>query len=275
MIAVARKASRPDLLSLERIRRTLAGHRVGAQIYLYDVVDSTNAKLRSLARAGATDGTVVLAEGQTAGRGRQGAAWFSPYGVNLYVSVLFRPTISPGELGVFTFVASLALADAVKDHGAVPAIKWPNDVLVDGRKVGGALVESALREETVDHVIVGVGANLNVETEALHEALGPAGRFATSLAAECGHAVDRSAFAAAYLEHLEHRVEAWATAGPAGVLAAWRDRDILTGRRVEVRAAAGAYEGRVLGVDETGALLVLDALGARRAVRTADVRILE
>jgi BirA family transcriptional regulator, biotin operon repressor / biotin---[acetyl-CoA-carboxylase] ligase len=268
-------ATATELLSLEDIRRRLRGTAVGTQIYLYGEVDSTNAKLRALARAEAAEGTVVLAEGQTAGRGRQGAAWFSPSGVNLYVSVLFRPAISPRELGVFTFVASLALADAVKDQGVVPAIKWPNDVLVGGRKIGGALVESALHGQAVEHVIVGVGANLNVEVEALVAALGPAGRFATSLAAECGHEIDRNAFAAAYLNHLERWVDVWTTDGPSEVVAAWRARDILTGRRVEVRGPDRPYEGRVLGVDETGALLVLDTIGARRSVTAADVRILD
>lgn len=262
-----------SLLSLENIRRRLHGTRVGTHIYLYGEVDSTNARLRALARDRASEGTVVLAEGQTAGRGRQGAPWFSPSGVNLYASVLFRPAISPRELGVFTFVASLALADAVRDHGAAPAIKWPNDVLVGGRKIGGALVESSLRGAAVDHVIVGIGANLNVDVDVLRAHLGPAGCFATSLAAECGREIDRNAFAAAYLNHLERWVEAWTSDGPAAVLAAWRARDILTGRRVEVRGAGGSYEGRVLGVDGTGALLVLDGLGARRAVTTGDVRI--
>jgi BirA family biotin operon repressor/biotin-[acetyl-CoA-carboxylase] ligase len=264
-----------DLLSIDEIRRRLVTSTVGAQIYLYGDVDSTNTKLRMLARGQAPDGTVVLAEGQTAGRGRRGAEWFSPSGVNLYASVLFRPAVSPREVGLFTFVASLALSDAVKDQGLLPTIKWPNDVLVGGRKVGGALVESALRGDTVDHVIVGVGANLNVEVPALRAALGTAGGFATSLAAECDHEIDRNVFAASYLNHLDRWVGVWAVEGAHEVLAAWRDRDILTGRRVEVRDASTAFEGRVLGVDLGGRLLVLDTLGARRTVTSAEVRMLD
>jgi len=264
-----------DLLSLEAIRHGLTGRTVGAHIYLYGEVDSTNAKLRALARRGAADGTVVLAESQTAARGRRGAAWFSPPGVNVYASVLFRPAIAARELGVFTFVASLAMADAVKDHGGVPAIKWPNDVLVNGRKIGGALVEATLRGDAVDHVIVGIGVNLNVEPADLRAALGPAGRFATSLAEECGHSIDRNAFTVSYLNHLERWVATWRTEGAAEILAAWRGRDILTGRRVEIRGSGVPFEGRVLDVDATGALVVLDTLGGRHAVTAGDVRILD
>lgn len=264
-----------DLLSIDEIRRRLMTSTVGVQIYLYGDVESTNAKLRMLARGGAPEGTVVLAEGQTAGRGRRGSVWFSPSGVNLYASVLFRPAVSPRELGLFTFVASLALADAVKEQGLVPAIKWPNDVLVGGRKIGGALVESPMRGDAVDYVIVGVGANLNVEPALLRAALGDAGRFATSLAAECGHEIDRNVFAASYLNHLDRWVCMWATEGVHELLAAWRERDILTGRRVEVRGAAATYEGRVLGVDPSGCLVVLDTLGARRTVTSDEIRTLD
>lgn len=257
------------------IQRRLTADTVGVRLHLYAEVASTNATLRELARAGAPAGTVVLAEAQTAGRGRHGASWFSPAGVNLYASVLFRPRVVPSEIGVFTFVASLALSDAVKEQGVAPAIKWPNDVLVAGRKVGGALVESAVRDEDVEWVVVGIGVNLNVEPRALREALGDAGRYATSLAAERGREIDRNAFAASYLNHLDRWAATWADRGPEAVLAAWRDLDILTGRRVEIRGTDGAFEGRVLGVDATGALLVRDDRGARRTVTAGQVRILD
>jgi len=264
-----------DLLSIEEIRRRLTASTVGNHIYLYGTVDSTNAKLRRLARSGALPGTVVLAEAQTAGRGRNGAAWFSPSGLNLYASVLFRPAVPLRELGVFTFVASLALADAVKDHGATPAIKWPNDVLVGGRKVAGTLVEAAVRKGVADHVIVGVGVNLNVEPTALRSALAAAGDFATSLAAERGKEIDRNVFAAAYLSHLDRWAGVWAAKGASEILAEWRARDILTGRRVEIRGSDTAYQGRVAGVDVSGSLVVIDPLGVRHVVTSEDVRILD
>jgi BirA family biotin operon repressor/biotin-[acetyl-CoA-carboxylase] ligase len=262
-----------DLLSVEAIRRRLTARTVGRQIYIFGEVDSTNARLRALARSGAAAGTVVLAEGQTAGRGRHGQPWFSPSGVNLHASALFRPELDAGGFGVFSFIASLALADAVKDAGAVPAIKWPNDVLVDGKKVGGALVEFAMRGPVVDYAILGVGANLNVELEALRSALGPAGRFATSLAAVTGQKLDRNHFAASYLDHLDTWAETWKRRGPAAIRSAWADRDILTGRRIEARGRRGAVGGRVTGLDAAGALVMEDPLGHRHTLIDEEIRL--
>lgn len=124
-----------DGLSIDRIRQRLSGQTVGHRIELSGEVSSTNTVLRDLARAGAPEGTVVLAEAQSAGRGRLGRHWFSPPGVNLYASILFRPTIPPQAVPVFSFIASLALSDAISAEGAPATIKWPNDILVEGRKV--------------------------------------------------------------------------------------------------------------------------------------------
>jgi BirA family biotin operon repressor/biotin-[acetyl-CoA-carboxylase] ligase len=244
-------------------------------MYLFDEVDSTNARLKSLARGGAREGTVLLAERQTAGRGRHGQAWFSPSGVNLYASVLFRPRLHPRELGAFSLLAALALADAIKEFGADPCIKWPNDVLIDGKKVGAALLESAVRGDEVDYVILGTGVNLNVDPSELRAALGRGGGFATSLAAVVGHEIDRNAFAAAYLNHLDRWAYVWEMHGTSAIVAAWRRREILGGRRVQVRGTDAAYEGRVLGVDDHGSLWVRETLGRRHALTGEEVRILD
>lgn len=264
-----------DLLSITEIRRRLTASAIGRHMYLFGAVDSTNARLRSLARGGARVGTVLIAEGQTAGRGRHGQAWFSPSGVNLYASVLFRPRLHPRELGAFSLIAALALADTIKEFGAEPCIKWPNDVLIDGKKVGASLLECSLCGDEVDYVIVGVGVNLNVDPSVLRAALGPGGGFATSLAEVTGHEIDRNAFVAAYLNHLDRWAYVWDTQGSPGILAAWRRREILSGRRVQVRGADATYDGQVLGVDEKGSLWVQDTLGRRHALTGEEVRILD
>lgn len=264
-----------DLLSITEIRRRLTASTIGRHLYLLGEVESTNARLRSLARAGARTGTVLLAEEQTAGRGRHGQAWFSPSGVNLYASVLLRPKIHPRELGVFSLLAALALADSIKEFGAEPSIKWPNDVLIEGKKVGASLLECAVRGEEVDYVIVGVGANLNVDLSELRAALGPGGGFATSLAEVTGHEIDRNAFAATYLNNLDRWAYVSEMQGPEGILAAWRRREILGGRRVQVRGVDDAYEGRVLGVDDRGSLWVEETLGRRHVLSSEEVRVLD
>jgi BirA family biotin operon repressor/biotin-[acetyl-CoA-carboxylase] ligase len=262
-------------LSIREIRRRLETSVIGQHLYLFDQVESTNASLDAIARAGGRAGTVLVADSQTDGRGRRGQSWFSPAGVNLYVSALFRPRFAPREAGRFSFVASLAVSDAVRELGVHPAIKWPNDVLLGRKKIAGALVECATRAGEVDFLILGVGVNLNVQPAALRDALGGAAAGATSVAHVLGREIDRNAFAASYLNHLDRWAGRYHGEGPDAVVAAWRDRDILTGRRVEIHAPTGAVEGRALGVDPDGHLVVEDANGRRQIIVSADVRLLD
>jgi BirA family biotin operon repressor/biotin-[acetyl-CoA-carboxylase] ligase len=264
-----------ELLSVEAIRKRLRTAVVGQHLYVFGEVDSTNSVLRALARAGAADGTVVLADGQRQGRGRLGQEWFSPSGVNLYASVLLRDRVRPREAGLISLLAGLALADTVKELGVDPAIKWPNDILVERKKIGGSLMECAVRGEAVDFLVLGVGVNLNVDPDSLRAALGEAATAATSLSAVTGHEIDRNAFAASYLNHLEEWALRRRTCGAAPVLAAWRDLDILTGRRVTVRGAGNGFDGRVLGVNDEGQLVVQDCLGRRHLVLAEEIRVLD
>jgi BirA family biotin operon repressor/biotin-[acetyl-CoA-carboxylase] ligase len=264
-----------DLLTIDGIRRHLSTSIVGRRIYLFGEVESTNNALRRLARAAAPAGTVVLAEEQTSGRGRLGREWFSPSGVNLYASVLFRPALRPRDVGVFSLIACLALADAIDTMGAAASPKWPNDVLIDGKKVAGSLVECATRGDEVEHLILGVGVNLNVEPALIRAALGATTAEPTSVAAAIGHDVDRNLFAATYL----NRLDAWARRhhgeGRDAVLDGWLRRDVLIGRTVEVRGAGAPLTGRAIGVDASGSLVVEDSLGHRHALSTEEVRLAE
>jgi BirA family biotin operon repressor/biotin-[acetyl-CoA-carboxylase] ligase len=259
-------------LTIDGIRRHLTS-ATDRHLYLFAEVGSTNDCLRDLAGRGAREGSVVVAEAQRAGRGRLGQRWFSPAGVNIYASVLFRPAISPAEVFTFGSIASLALVDAIESLGLSAAIKWPNDVLVHGKKVAGVLVDSGMREKLVDYVILGVGVNVNVTTTALRDALGDSAGFATSLSQLLGREVDREALLAAWLEGLEAWRARWQREGPSALQKAWADRDILTGRRVEVRGGDGTFEGRVLGLEPGGSLVVLDTLGRRRRITTEEVRL--
>ncbi len=264
-----------DALSVKAIRRQLETTVVGRHLYLFAEVSSTNGTLSGLARAGAGEGTVVLAEGQSDARGRLGRPWFSPSGVNLHASVLFRPALPPREATVFSFIGSLAVSDAIKALGLQPAIKWPNDVLVGRKKVAGTLAECATLGDAVDFIIIGVGVNLNVAPAELRAALGPAALASTSVAAILGAEIDRNAFAASFLNHLDAWAARYRTDGPAPILAAWRDRDISTGRRVEVRGDGDAFAGRVLGVDNMGHLLVEPLSGQPRVILNEEIRIFE
>jgi BirA family biotin operon repressor/biotin-[acetyl-CoA-carboxylase] ligase len=262
-------------LDVEQIRRHLSAYAVGRRLCLYDAVPSTNAVLRDLAATGAAEGTVVLAESQTAGRGRGGKHWFSPPGVNLYASVLLRPAIEPAAAAVLSFAASLALADAIRELGLSPAIKWPNDVLVHRRKVAGTLAELAVAGGRVEHMILGIGVNVNVEADALRAGLGDAAAHATSLREALGRPIDRNAFAGTVLSCLDEWLVTFRVQGGAALLRAWRDLDIVSGRRVEVREDGGVYDGRARGVDDDGRLEVEDASGHIHRVVAGEIRLLE
>jgi BirA family biotin operon repressor/biotin-[acetyl-CoA-carboxylase] ligase len=264
-----------EALNIDLIRQHLDTDTVGRRLVLHEVVASTNATLRELARAGTPGGTVVLAERQTAGRGRGHKTWFSPAGVNLYASILFRPPIGVAAAPCFTFIASLALADAIRELEIPVALKWPNDVLVGGRKVAGVRAETTSRGDAVDHVVLGVGVNLNVTHEALGTGLGEMARFATSLREALGRAVDRNAFAGRFLTRLEQRLGQYQQKGESAILAEWRKLDVLTGRRVTVREGPTVFEGRVLGVNAEGQLQVKDARKRVHRVVAAEVRLIE
>jgi BirA family transcriptional regulator, biotin operon repressor / biotin---[acetyl-CoA-carboxylase] ligase len=264
-----------DRMTLHELRRYLTTDVVGHHIYMFNTVTSTNEVLRKLAEGGATDGTVVVAETQTAGRGRHGTAWFSPEAANLYVSVLFHPKIAPRELPLFAPIASLALAEAAWIESAPALIKWPNDVLVGRRKVGGVLVEAPMVGDQLAYVILGIGVNLNVERAELTQALGALADDAASLQEIVEHEVDRNAFAAGLLNRLEKWQRTFVTRGPSAVLAAWQARDALKGKRVEARTADGVYAGCCRGIQPDGSLLVEDAGGCAHRIMAGAVRLLE
>ena len=264
-----------ERFSMQLIHRDLDARIVGQHIHIFDEVESTNAMLRDLARLGASDGTVVLAESQRRGRGRLGRPWFSPPNVNFYASVLLEGELRLEDMGPVSFIGSLATSDAIKDLGLAPAIKWPNDVLLDRQKVAGALLEWVPRELVPDCAVIGVGVNLNVDLARLREALGPEAAFATSVAAALGRPIDRSRFAASFLNHLDRWWRRYRLAGARPLVRAWQDRDILTGRRVELRGAGRSIEGRALGIDDGGRLIVRTAAGDRHMVLTEDVRVLD
>jgi BirA family biotin operon repressor/biotin-[acetyl-CoA-carboxylase] ligase len=259
-------------LDIDVIKKQLDS-RPEREIKILDTVTSTNAALRDLARAGAPEGTVVIADAQTAGHGRFAKPWFSPPGVNIYASILYRPSIAPRDVGGFSLVASLAVSDAIDAEGLESTIKWPNDVLVGGKKVAGTLVEFTGQDKRVEYVILGLGVNVNVSRRVLRGALGASGLGADSLREVAGRELDRNLLAGAILNALDRWVKIYENGGLDPVLKAWCDRDILTGRRVEIRGEGPTWLGRVLGVDGEGHLTLRDTHGKQRRVLAGEVRL--
>jgi BirA family biotin operon repressor/biotin-[acetyl-CoA-carboxylase] ligase len=260
----------PDRLGPLELRPLLATRDLGHALHCHETLPSTNDLAKELAEAGAAHGEVVVAEAQTAGRGRRGRAWASPSRKNLYLSVVLRPDLPPQRATELTLLASVALCEAVREAGVEAEIKWPNDVLVGGRKVGGILTEMAAEPDRVQWVVLGLGVNLNAAEEDLPPELRDQ---ATSLAAARGAAVPRALFAAALLARLEAWLDRHAAEGFAPVREAWRALSGTLGRQVRVVTGEGELVGVAEDVDETGALLLRGAAGVERVI-AGDVHVL-
>jgi BirA family biotin operon repressor/biotin-[acetyl-CoA-carboxylase] ligase len=228
-----------------------AGRRlVGHAIHAFDTIDSTQAALARLAAAGAAEGTVVTARHQTAGRGSRGRSWWDAPGESLLLSVLLKPSNTTAHAAELSLVAGLAVADALGTAAGVTArIRWPNDLLVDGRKVCGVLPEAVSGADgRLGHVLLGIG--INVDQREFPPALGDE---ATSLRRATGTAHDHRRLLAAVLDAVDRRYGEWVAAGFAGLRNDWRRRACTLGERVRT---GDGREGVAVDVDESGALLV-------------------
>lgn len=233
----------------------------GCRLLSYDSLGSTSDEAKRLAATGAPAWTVVWARRQTAGRGRRGRHWESPVG-NLYASIVLRPDCPPATAVQLGFVAALAVADAITpvlDDARRLVLKWPNDVLLDGRKVTGILPETGVSGATgVDWVVLGIGINVtNYPPEAQL-----AGREATSLAA-AGLTCSVDALLPALLRGLMAEVQSWQDGGFGPVRAAWLKRAVPVGTEISVRLPEGPVAGRFGGLDDTGALVLQSDVGER------------
>jgi len=259
----------------------LAGERFGALVrdvrfvkrwLLLPRVASTNDELRRLAAAGAEEGTVVLADEQTAGRGRQGRSWHSTAGAGLYLSVLLRPSDPAPAVTRWTIAAALAAAEACRATSGVDvAIEWPNDLMAGGRKVGGILAESRTTGSRVDELILGVGINVHHAAADFPPELRTS---ATSLSIAGDRRPDRGRLAAALLERIGALAEDLARGGWPEIVAGWeRLAPGARGSRVRVLPAGRderAVEGVTCGLDACGALRVLGGDGRMIVVRRLD-----
>lgn len=232
----------------------------------FDELDSTNEELKRRAAAGAAAGTLVWARSQSAGRGRRGRRWTSPPG-NLYMSILLRPECGAGAAAQLGFAAALAVGEAVAPllpASAGLAYKWPNDVLVGGRKISGILLESqAAGEGRLDWVVVGIGVNLASFPETSDYP-------ATSLVAAGARPVSLEALLKAVAGRFLVWYERWLAEGFAPLRRAWLARAYGVGERIRVRLADGESTGRFAGLDEEGALLLEDG-PTRRRIAAGDV----
>ena len=240
------------------------------KIVYYEETDSTNIRARKLAEVGAPDGTLVVTDFQNAGRGRRGRMWVSPSGTGIFMSLILRPDILPSSASMLTLVAALAVYDGIKETtGLETVIKWPNDIVAEGKKLCGILTEMSAELEGIHYVVTGIGINANM-TEFPEEV----GEAATSLRILTGGPVRRSRLIAAVMKAYEGYYEKFKSCGSlAGLMDVYNERMANLGREVKVLDPAGAYTGKALGIDEKGELIVEKADGKVVRVVSGEVSV--
>lgn len=268
-----RLVSSPDILNIEEIAARLNTCVIGKCLVCLDETVSTNAHAFRLAEKGAAEGTVVIADAQSGGKGRLGRIWLSPPGVNLYCSVVLRPSVKPYEAPQLTFLSAVAVARAIEQVARLrPEIKWPNDVLIGGKKVAGLLNEMSAETDGINFVILGLGVNLNMSEKQFPPDLRTP---ATSLLIEAGHPVQRVRFVAQMLKELDMLYAEFLAHGFICVREEWQQRCNAHGREVVVsNGCAETVRGMFSGIDVDGALLLRQADGSVERILSGDVKVL-
>lgn len=263
----------PDVLTPEELAPLLRDSLFGKNIIYHEETRSTNEDAKAAANDGAPDGTLVVTEFQGTGHGRLSRGWFCPKGEGVLFSVILRPTsFLPQEAPKCTLLAAVAVARAIRSLGIDVGIKWPNDILADGRKLVGILTEMSAEMDRINHIVIGIGINVNILPQEFPAEIR---KTATSLqAVNGGKPVPRVKFFQAVLEALDALYAEVATQGFAPVLAAWRKYTITLGQEVRVIGVRDGeeYTGTAADIDEDGALLV-DAADGRHRVLAGDVSI--
>lgn len=275
--AVSRKGyrlvSKPASIDAAALQLALKTTVFGRKTVLLNSTVSTQGEVQKLAEEGHEEGIVVLAEEQTGGRGRFGRKFYSPAGKGIWMSLLLRPDLPLQSTPQLTLLAGVAVCRAIRAcTGADVGIKWPNDLLIGGRKMCGILVESAVEDHVLRYCVAGIGVDVNFEENDYPEELRS---IATSIRMETGHVVDRAPLAAAILNELEGLYSMYKKDGFGIIASLWEALSVTVHRQVKVYNAQGSIEGRAIGLDPSGALLVEQDNGERVMVVSGEISLID
>lgn len=244
-----------EVFGQEELERRMAAETLwaGHPVIFCDIVDSTNLRAMQEAESGAPEGTLIVADMQTAGRGRRGRAWQSPAGTNVYYTLVLRPDYKPDRASMVTLVMALAVAEGIETAcGLRTQIKWPNDIVIKGRKVCGILTEMRAERDAVQHIVVGAGINVG-----LREFAPELAEKATSLQAECGFAVSRTSLTIRVMKAFEKYYGRFRdTLDLSGVREKYESLLVNRDREVRVLDPGGDFSGVSRGINNAGELLV-------------------
>ncbi|GIP32424.1 biotin--[acetyl-CoA-carboxylase] ligase [Paenibacillus sp. J2TS4] len=272
--AVPRKGYRlvyaPAKLDPVKLTAQLRTKIMGSSLRIYDEVDSTQNLAHELVRQGCPEGTVILAEEQTSGRGRMGKAWHSPKGKGIWMSVILKPHIPLKQTSQLTLLTAVALCRTLrKGLGINVGIKWPNDLLIDGRKISGILLESSGEDDRLNYVVAGIGISVNLDAADFPEALAEQ---ATSLRIVYGKPLDRIDIICRFLEEFEDLYLLYLQQGFSPIRTLWEALTISLNRPLKIRTHDGWIEGTAENIDDAGALTVKTADGERIKLFSGDIQ---
>jgi BirA family biotin operon repressor/biotin-[acetyl-CoA-carboxylase] ligase len=260
----------PDLLLPNEIKSVLRTKRLGKSIKHFDDLVSTNIEAKQLALSGAEEGTIVVSEAQNGGRGRLSRGWYSPAHKGIWFSIILRPALLPQDASKCTLMAAVAITKAIdKITGIKCGIKWPNDILYNGKKLVGILTEMNAEMEGINYIVIGTGINVNIEKDEVPEELKD---IVTSISQIKGERVDRLGLLAEVLVQIEEIYDEALTNGFGKILEEWRKYSITLGQEVNVIGIDKTFSGLAMDIDADGALLVKTETEVKR-VLAGDVSI--
>jgi len=259
----------PDVLNQNELLSRRKTKWIGADTLCYETIDSTNAQAKRLAEEGYGNGTLIVANHQTAGRGRRGRSWESPEGTTIAMTLLLKPDINPNNASMITLVTALAVSKAITQlTGEAAGIKWPNDIVMNGKKVCGILTEMSAQFDYVNHIVVGIGINVN--TESFPEEISD---MATSIRLETGKFVSRAELIEAVWEHFEEVYEIYLqTEDLRNLVKEYNARLVNMHQRVKVLDPKEPFEGNAQGITPRGELMV-DTWESRKLVSSGEVSV--
>ena len=259
-----------DVLSEAELLSCLKTEWAGGRTVYFDATDSTNIQARRLAEAHAPHGTLVVSDRQDGGKGRRGRSWASPSGVGIWMSLILRPEIAPSSASMLTLAAALAVREGIQEEtGLSPLIKWPNDLVLNGKKICGILTEMSTELMEIQYVITGIGINVNQREFPLEIR-----DTATSLSLEAGRSFRRSSLIAAILKAFEKDYEAFLKTGDLSLLLEEYNACLVNrGKEVCILDPSGEYRAVAEGIDESGSLLVTLPDGTRREIISGEVSV--
>ncbi|MCA1063160.1 biotin--[acetyl-CoA-carboxylase] ligase [Rossellomorea sp. AcN35-11] len=261
----------PDSVTESKIRLGLQTKTLGRVIRYEESVESTQRIAHVLAGEGAPEGTLVIADEQTAGRGRLMREWHSSKGTGIWMSLILKPLLPPQKAPQFTLITAVAVVQAIEETTDLhPEIKWPNDILIDGKKVTGILTELQAESDKINSIIIGIGMNVNHTKEHFPDELQS---IATSLSIEQGNLLSRSDIVQKVLERIESLYSIYMNEGFTPIKLLWESYAISIGKNIRARTINGTIEGRALGITEEGVLKIEDSTGMVHQIYSADIEV--